>query len=207
MSLKPKHIHFLLSILLLKSTSISAASSKNPHTSIRIKYGGLRGVNSRLPNHSPLTSQGKVHTRQRMRFSTQANFSKLDHIQPLQLNPPISLEDLEYKLRTIGSAIEEVREQLTSIWEIAIPQMCEPLQSSRGDATFEYAFKDDGIEFSEVDKRDWGECIKTWNQGIEVGLHKVDVLDQLCWDVQDALCLVTGIKRWNWRKGRVLLRF
>ncbi|KAI4193330.1 MAG: hypothetical protein LQ350_008372 [Teloschistes chrysophthalmus] len=131
--------------------------------------------------------------------------TKVDHIQPLQLTPPISLSHLEDKLRIIGYAIDDVRSQISPICDIAVAQLCRLVESSRDDDKFEFAFKPGGIEFGAAETREWAGWIKTWNEGIELGLSKVDTLDLACWEVEEELLRLTRIPRWSW--GPIRLHF
>ncbi|KAL8641970.1 MAG: hypothetical protein Q9228_001287 [Teloschistes exilis] len=102
--------------------------------------------------------------------------SKTNHLQPLQLTPPVSLEHLQHKLEELLYATREAEGVLWEMQELVKLRFCIPPVISEGEGLGNIGIVGKGIDCTEDEKKEWVDSIRLWNKGIGSIMGKISGL-------------------------------
>ncbi|KAI4087538.1 MAG: hypothetical protein L6R37_008304 [Teloschistes peruensis] len=111
-----------------------------------------------------------------------------EHVEPLQLTPPVSLEYLGEKLEVLDIVIYQVGNLINRALELVCPRFCIPPESSKSDVYWGYWGNCNiGIDLGDDDKKEWTDSIKLWNEGTLSVVEKIEAMKGNNKSVDDAL--------------------
>ncbi|KAI4193329.1 MAG: hypothetical protein LQ350_008371 [Teloschistes chrysophthalmus] len=115
--------------------------------------------------------------------------SKVNHLQPLHLTPPVSLDHLHSKLYETRWAAREVELLLYELLEFTNRRLWIPHISPESEIFRKTSVPKEGIDCEEEeDKEEWTEWMTVWNKGVEAAVKKLDALDDEITFVKATLC-------------------